>query len=118
MVFALGIASFIMVFCYEKKYRGGPTAAEESTTATAEDVADQATAAVQKGVNLSPIYVAELSHKSFAVFGAKHMFRKSDLYIYLVLLMGIFYGIPAIELALRYVRVALWGYWPRVPLST
>jgi hypothetical protein len=32
----------------------------------------------------------------------KSMFQKSDLYIWLVLMMGIFYGIPAIQLVLKY----------------
>ena len=30
------------------------------------------------------------------------MFKKSDLYVYLVLMMGTFYGIPALQLVLNY----------------
>ena len=32
----------------------------------------------------------------------KTMFQQSDLYIWLVLMMGVFYGIPAIQLVLKY----------------
>ena len=35
----------------------------------------------------------------------KAMFGKSDLYIWLVLMLGIFYGIPALQLVFKYQQV-------------
>lgn len=52
-----------------------------------------------------PKYVNELATKGndreqLKLF--KSMFQKSDLYIWLVFMMGIFYSIPAIQLVLNY----------------
>ena len=51
-----------------------------------------------------PRYVCDLATKNDldAAYFYKSMFRKSDLYVWLVLMMGIFYGIPAIQLVLNY----------------
>ena len=56
-----------------------------------------------------PLYVHELyvhhqNHKS-QKSEIKTWFQQSDLYIWLVVMMGIFYGIPAIQLVFRYQHV-------------
>ena len=64
-----------------------------------------------------PLYVHELSakvdgspdhqnHKS-QKSEIKTWFQQSDLYIWLVVMMGVFYGIPAIQLVFRYQQVLM-----------
>lgn len=53
----------------------------------------------------SAVYVSELAMKTLdkvPMRKAKSMFQSSDMYVWLVLVMGIFYSIPALQLVLKY----------------
>ena len=52
-----------------------------------------------------PKYATELSQKYTKVGNDKKykdMFKKSDLYIYMVIMMGVFYGIPALQVVINF----------------
>ena len=52
-----------------------------------------------------PKYATELSQKCSRIGednSFKGMFKKSDLYIYMVMMMGIFYGIPALQVVINF----------------
>ncbi len=103
------IGTFIIAYCYEnfnskKNAKINPVTGEDEAMTV--DQVDGPR--VQRVARQLPKYVHELAVKfdhdrlSSITAKAKAIFQKSDLYIWLVLMMGIFYGIPAIQLVLKY----------------
>jgi len=101
-------ALFIIAFCYiRKKQQPNDVKPEEGNDQ--KDSGDQVDHTDSGGQRKEgPMYVHELcskvdgspnkSNKSLI----KTMFQQSDLYIWLVVMMGTFYGIPAVQLVFRY----------------
>eukprot|EP00095_Tigriopus_kingsejongensis_P005827 snap_masked-scaffold425_size175135-processed-gene-0.10 protein:Tk05827 transcript:snap_masked-scaffold425_size175135-processed-gene-0.10-mRNA-1 annotation:"sid1 transmembrane family member 1" len=78
---------------------------EEPGQSSPEDHFDTHEGAITMKTSKLPKYVTELAtnlqdRDQLRLF--RSMFHRSDLYLWLVLMMGIFYGIPAIQLVLSY----------------
>jgi hypothetical protein len=118
-VSALSVISFLSAYCYlQTQPRSSATSVspmevDNLQDQAAQDMTDQTDHAGpattdNKKRTKGPKYVSELCKKSEhdkadnKATLIKSMFQKSDLYIWLVLMMGIFYGIPAIQLVLKY----------------
>merc|ERR1719309_1394776 len=72
--------------------------------ANGEEITETDSKSKQNG-NKREVYVSELAVKTLEVEArkkAKSMFQSSDMYVWLVLVMGVFYSIPALQLVLKY----------------